>query len=250
MEALFSLAGQTALVTGGAIHVGRGIAQALSAAGAQVAVAYHDHAAEAADLVAALQHAGGTARAMPLDVGDEASVQAAFAELDRAFGRLNILVNNAGIFSLAQQADLSAAEWDRVCRINLRGPFLCVRAALARMRGGAIINIASINALHPGFGLTAHYDATKGGLAAYTRSLAAELAPRGIRVNAIAPGLVDSPELRAGAAALAAQVTERTPLRKLAQPADIGAAAVFLASPAAAHITGEILVVDGGYLLT
>ncbi len=251
MNGLFSLAGCRALVTGGAVHIGRGIVKALVRSGARVGVAYCSHGGDAAELAAKMRAEGGVAETIPLDVRDAASVRNGFEAMDRVFGGIDLLVNNAGIFSLASQAELSEQGWDEVFAVTLRGVFLCCREAARRLpEGGAIVNIASINALHPGFGQTAHYDAAKGGVAAYTRSLAAELAPQGVRVNAVAPGLTDSAELRQYAGDLARKVETRTPLQKLATPENIGAAVLFLASAAASHITGQMLVVDGGYLLT
>ncbi len=247
----FRLDNKVALVTGGAVNIGRGIALGLADAGAKVAVAYHSHQDEAKALSSEI----GWGRALPftLDASKESSVRSAMEAVVNHFGGLDILVNNAGIFSLSPQSELSVAEWDRIFQVNVRGLFLCSREAARIMRGrdgAAIINIASINGFHPGFGNTAHYDASKGAVIAYTRSLASELAPQGIRVNGIAPGLVDSPLLREHAADLASMVEERTPLKCLAEPQDIADAAVYLASPASRHVTGETIIIDGGYLLT
>jgi NAD(P)-dependent dehydrogenase (short-subunit alcohol dehydrogenase family) len=204
---------------------------------------------------------GGTAEAYRVDISKEKAVEALFEKIasDPRFGRIDILVNNSGIFSSSLQTELSAAEWQRLFDVNVKGLFLCSREAARQMQttgGGVIVNLASINALHPGFGMTAHYDATKGAVAAYTRSLAAELGPLGIRVNAVAPGLVDSAGLRASSPELADMVEERNPLRNragkssLVHAEEVADAAVFLASHMARSITGEILVVDRGYLLT
>jgi NAD(P)-dependent dehydrogenase (short-subunit alcohol dehydrogenase family) len=176
------------------------------------------------------------------------------------------MVNNSGVFSMYPQKDLEAAEWDRLFSINVRGLYLCSKAAAKHMSlndktgtggyRGSIINMASINALHPGFGFTAHYDATKGAVYSYTRSLAAELGPEGIRVNAVAPGLVDSEGLRNEAGPLAEMVEGRNPLRtadgetRLVSGSDVADAVVFLASAMASSLTGETIVVDRGYLLT
>lgn len=149
---------------------------------------------------------GDRGLALPLDVRSETSVAAAAVQITSQFGQLDILVNNPGVFSLHPQAALPAEEWDRLFQINVRGPFLAAKAAssaLADSGHGSIINIASINGFHPGFGNTAHYDASKGAVIAYTRSLANELAPQKIRVNGIAPGLVDAPWLRQDYAELA-----------------------------------------------
>ncbi len=246
----FSLEGRTALVTGGAVNIGRGIVEAFHGAGARVAVGYHSHEEDARDVASSL---GGNAHAVSIDVCSETSIEAAIAEVESRFGGLDILVNNAGIFSLLPQSELSTEEWDKIFKVNTRGVFLGAKAGAAAMRkrgGGAIVNIASINGFHPGFGNTAHYDASKGAVVAYTRSLAAELAPDKIRVNGVAPGLVDSEGLREFFPDLATMVEERTPSKTLTTAKDVAQTVVFLASPAAQQMTGETLVVDGGYLLT
>lgn len=246
------LKGKIAVVTGGGVNIGRGISLALAGAGAFVYIVYNSSRRGAEETAAGILASGGEAEAVRADVSDEASVRALFSMIVQQRGRgADILVNNSGILSLSPQSALDAAEWDRVFAVNVRGLFLCCREAARAMRpGSAIVNIASINALHPGFGGSAHYDATKGAVAAYTRSLAAELGSAGIRVNAVAPGLVDSEGLRRNAPDLAETVIGRTPLGRLSTADDIGAAALFLASPAAGNITGEMLVVDGGYLLS
>jgi len=246
----FSLKDRTALVTGGAVNIGRGIVEVLIEAGAQVGIGYHSHGEDARALAESL---GEMAHAVAIDVCSEDSITTAIADVEARFGGLDILVNNAGIFSLLPQSDLSAEEWDRIFQVNSRGVFLSSKIGASAMRkrgGGAIVNIASINGFHPGFGNTAHYDASKGAVVAYTRSLAAELAPDGIRVNGIAPGLVDSPGLREFFPDLATMVEERTPSKKLTTAKDVAQTVVFLASSAAQQVTGETLVVDGGYLLT
>lgn len=246
----FSLKGTTALVTGGAVNIGRGLVEGLAAAGAQVAIGYHSHRTEAEALADQL---GNSTRAFPLDVASPESVTQALEAIANHFGDLDVLINNSGIFSLFPQSELSEDEWDRIFRVNMRGLFLTSKAAVPLMEkrgGGSIINIASINGFHPGFGNTAHYDASKGAVIAYTRSLAAELAPKKIRVNGIAPGLVDAPDLREHFADLATMVETRTPLGKLTQRDEIAQLAVFLASGASRQITGETIVIDGGYLLT
>jgi NAD(P)-dependent dehydrogenase (short-subunit alcohol dehydrogenase family) len=252
LSQLFSLEGKVALVTGGAVNIGRGISGALAAAGARVYVGFHGSVTEAADTVEEIRASGGSAESLQCDVSDPASVNRLFNTLSRREPRgIDILVNNSGILSLSPQKELYPAEWDRIFAVNVRGVFLCCREAARRMqRGSAVVNIASINALHPGFGGTAHYDASKGAVAAYTRSLAAELGPSGIRVNAVAPGLVENRKLLENAGALAQEISAKTPTRRLSKAEDIGAGVLFLASPAAGNITGEILVIDGGYLLS
>ena len=248
------LTSQVAIVTGGGRGIGRAIARTLGAAGASVAVVYHTSWQGTEAIVAEIEDGGGQAMAIQADVRRADQVEAMVAAVVERFGRVNVLVNNSGIFTLGLQAELSEADWDAVFDTNLKGLWLCTKAVANQMisqgNGGCVVNLASINGVHPGFGGTAHYDASKGGVIAYTRSLAAELAPHGIRVNAVGPGLTDSPELRQQAPELVAMVEARTPLQRLGQPEDIARVVLFLVSPLAGWVTGQTVFVDGGYLLT
>jgi 2-dehydro-3-deoxy-D-gluconate 5-dehydrogenase len=173
---------------------------------------------------------------------------------------LDIWVNNAGIYPPHPVLEMSEAEWDRVLDVNLRGTFLCSQAAARRMlaqaTGGVILNIASIDAVHPSMVGLAHYDASKGGMLSFTRNLALELAPHNIRVLAIAPGGITTEGTRAGLGAgvdseqVLKSFEARIPLRRMGVPDDIGRLALFLASDAAAYITGTMVFVDCGVLLT
>jgi len=251
---LFLLGGKVALVSGGAVGIGRAISLRLAEAGAKLAVIYNAHYREAISLGGEFESMNVEHLLLKANLQDEGNIIDAVENTIDHFGKIDILVNNAGIFSLASQTELNSSEWDNVFDVNIKGMFLLTREVLKTMTakndGSAIINIASINALHPGFGNTAHYDASKGAVVAYTRSLAAELAKRGIRVNAVAPGLVDSENLRTVAAELAEMVQARTPLNKLTSAQDVANTVLFLASKASAQITGDVIVVDGGYLLT
>lgn len=251
---LFSLKNKVVVVTGGAVNIGRAIVLRLVSAGARPAIVYHAHQKEAEKLSRELDAAKVDHLLAKADLTKEKEIVNVVRKTVEHFGRIDVLVNNAGIFGLSLQSELNAEDWERVFDLNAKGLFLMTREVLKTMKNnhirGNIINIASINGLHPGFGLTAHYDASKGAVIAYTKSLAAETAENGIRVNAVAPGLVDSELLRKEAPELAATVEKRTPLQKLAAPEDVANAVLFLTSEAAAHITGETLVVDGGYLLT
>jgi 2-deoxy-D-gluconate 3-dehydrogenase len=260
---LFDLTDQAALVTGGAKGIGQGIALRLAEAGATVMMADVDlDAAEQTALM--IRRQDGKAAVVRADTSQVADAQAAVDATVQTFGRLDILVNNAGVFPFTSALEMTEAQWERVLDINLKGAFFFAQAAARRMiagkRGGVIINIASIDAFHP-TGFLAHYDASKGGMRMLTKSLAVELAPQGIRVNAIAPGGITTPGAAAGtAAALQAahvnseQLTEqflaRIPLKRMGEPDDIATVALFLASQASAYMTGDCLIVDGGYLLS
>ena len=249
----FRLDGKSALVTGGARGIGRAVSLGLAEAGARVAVADLDLAA-AAETASAIRDAGGEALALALDVADESSVEAGFAQAAAEHAGLDILINNAGTAIRRPSVELSRQDWDKVIAVNMTGVFLCARAAAKLMLqsgGGSIVNMASIMGLSGG-GLYPNisYQASKGAVVNMTRSLALEWAVAGIRVNAVAPtwvrtdfikGLLEKPEL-------VARIEQMTPLRRLAEPADIVGAVLFLASPASSMVTGHTLPVDGGIL--
>lgn len=253
ISSIFSLTNKTAIITGGAINIGRAITIRLAEAGAKVAVIYHNSVEPAAALREELENSRAEYLFLKADITRESKVKSAFRQIGEHFGGVDVLVNNAGNFGLSLQEDLDEESWQQVFDLNAKGLFLCTREAIKMMKlsgSGNIVNMASINALHPGFGKTAHYDASKGAVIAYTKSVAAEVAGYHIRVNAVAPGLVDSEGLRKSAPELAETVGQRTPLKKIATHEDIANAALFLTCEASSHITGEVLVVDGGYLLT
>jgi NAD(P)-dependent dehydrogenase (short-subunit alcohol dehydrogenase family) len=230
-----TLAGEVAVVTGAAHGIGAAIADALEAAGARVA---------RTDL---------TGTDLELDVTDPGSVDRALAEAAGRFGELSILVNNAGINRIGPSESLPEERWQEVVDVNLTGTFRCSRAAGTRMLAagrGSIVNVASISAF-VGMPGRAAYCATKAAIVALTRVLAVEWAARGVRVNAVAPGYVGTPMIeQAIAEGLLAgdELAGRTPLGRVAAPAEIADAVVYLASPAARYVTGQTLVVDGGYL--
>jgi NAD(P)-dependent dehydrogenase (short-subunit alcohol dehydrogenase family) len=247
------LDGRVAIVTGGARGIGRETAETLAEVGAHVVLADLDmQAVESA--AAEIRASGRHATATVANVADEASVNAMVqATLERE-GRLDILVNNAGIAIRRPAVDLALDDWDKVLSVNLTGSFLCARAAARPMiaaGSGAIVNVASIMGLSGG-GLypNVSYQATKGAIVNMTRALAVEWAAHAIRVNAVAPTYVRTdligPILKDPE--LVARIEAMTPLKKLAEPADIAAAIAFLVSPAAAMITGHTLAVDGGFL--
>lgn len=254
IKELLLLKGKTALITGAAVNIGRATVLRLAQAGANVAIIYHKSAKEISNLSHEINGLGADYITLQANITNETEVKNVLNTIHEHFGSINVLVNNAGVFGLSMQEDLPSDEWDKVFDLNAKGLFMVTREVIKTMKqnafGGAIVNMASINGLHPGFGQTAHYDASKGAVIAYTKSLAAELAQYNIRVNAVAPGLVDSESLRTYAADLAQMVEKRTPLLKLATHEDIANAVLFLACEISSHVTGEVIVVDGGYLLT
>lgn len=256
---LLDLQGKVAIVTGGAQGIGRGIVETLGMAGAHVVIADVNQA-EAETLAAALHKQGRTALAVATNVADEASVQALLKRVISECQRIDILVNNAGIFPMTNLRELGAETWDRTLGVNLRGTYLCTRHAAEHMisagAGGRIVNISTINTAKTYVGM-AHYDASKGGLNAFTKASALEYAPFGITVNAVAPGGVKTPgslavrtQLGQGSTEAAdAAFAQQIPLGRWAEPEDIGRAVWFLASRAADYITGQVIYVDGGLML-
>ncbi len=236
------LAGKTALVTGAAKRIGKGIALALAAAGADIAITYRGSAGEAASTVAELQALGVRAQAFACDVGQEASVQAAVAGVLQEFGALDLLVNNAGAFETAPLEKITVEQWDAMFSTNTRGPFLVAKAAHAALKasGGRILNIGSLGGVHP-WATHAHYCTSKAALHMLSTTMAKAWAPE-ISVNCIAPGMIVQSE-EVGAAYQ--QFADKTPMKRNGTVADVAAAALFFAT-APHFITGQLLAVDGG----
>jgi len=241
-----TMEGRVALVTGASRGIGRAVALALAARGATVvAAARGDHAAAVANDIS---QQGGRAEAVTLDVTDETAVAAVVAGVVTRLGRLDVLVNNAGITRDQLMLRMKREDWDAVLATNLTGAFTCSQAALKPMlkqRSGRIVNITSVVGQAGNAG-QANYAASKAGLIGFTKALALEVASRNITVNAVAPGLIDTDMTRAVSAGAQQDWTTRIPLKRLGTPEDVAGAVVFLASDEAAYITGHVLAVNGG----
>lgn len=254
---IMSLKGKTAIVTGGAMGIGEGIASRLAEAGANLVIADLDDVA-ATSTTQSYSELGWKAKAVHVDVADEASVAAMVAAAVEAFGGVDILVNNAGIYPAKSLMQMTLEDFEQVIHVNLRSVFLCTKAVSAQMitqgHGGRIINVTSIDALHPSMVGLAHYDASKHGVWGFTKNTALELAEHKIWVNAIAPGGISTPGVvKLQGSAVSEEVIkafeEKIPMHRFGEPDDIGKVALFLASEMSSYMTGAQIVVDGGVLL-
>lgn len=251
---MFRLNGKVALITGASSGIGRAAAIALAQQETKVTVVARrlDRLTQLAGEIKAL---GGEALPLQMDVTSKSQIDDAVLKTVQHFGRLDILVNNAGIAEFAPFLEMTEEQWDKTLDTNLKGYFLVAQAAAREMiknKWGRIINIASVamGGVGVGFPSIAHYCASKGGIVAFTEALADELAPQGILVNAIAPGLIET-EMTQGITGNPQQLTgilSRVPLKRAGKPEEIASAIVFLASEEASYTTGATLVVDGGWL--
>ncbi len=260
--ALIDLRGKTAIVTG-AVGIGYGIAYRLAEAGANVVIASRDES-ELKDSVSKLSAKGWKASGVRADVSNENDVKNMVNAAVSDYGSIDILVNNAGIYPSIPVMQMSLADFDKVLSVNLKSVFLCTKYSVEQMikqgKGGKIINITSIDALHPSSIGLAHYDASKHGVWGFTKNVALELSPYKIWVNAIAPGGIMTPGVQKTQAGMAVpsgvdmqkileSFLEKIPMKRLGNPDDIGKVALFLASDMSSYMTGTQIIVDGGVLL-
>ncbi len=244
-----SLQGKTAVVTGGGKGIGRACSVQLARDGAAVSVWDLDGDG-AAETVSLIQAEGNKAMACVVDAASKAAITEAAARTRAEFGPVTVLVNNAGVTGMTDFREITEEMWDRMIAINLKGPFLCTQAFIQEMLDagwGRIVNISSSSA-QGGASRMAHYVASKGGVIGFTKALASEFAAKGVTVNTIPPGFVDTPMLR-GTSIDVDAVAAVSPMKHAGKPEDIAAACSYLCSPAAGYVTGHTLSVNGGRYL-
>lgn len=242
------LEGKVALVTGASRGLGKSIAFKLSGMGAKVALNYLSRKDEADSVMASITRQGGEAMLAPADVRDSSSVKDMVRQITDKWGKIDILVNNAGITADGLLLRMSEEAWDNVINTNLRGAYLCTKAALRSMTSqgwGRIINIASIAGLTGNVGQS-NYAASKGGLIAFTKSLARELGPRNITVNAVAPGFITTAMTDQLPVELKESILSRVALGRFGTPEDVAGLVAFLVSRQSDYITGQVINIDGG----
>lgn len=243
--------GKTCLVTGGSRGIGRAVGIALAAAGADVALVYHKDGDAAEETCGEIRKAGTRARAFKANVADEEQVNVLAERLRKDVGPVSIIVNCAGITRDKSFTKMEPSQWRDVIEVNLHGPFHVTRAfvpCLLEQGWGRIINISSVVGQTGNFG-QANYAASKGGLVAFTMTLARELARKNITANVVSPGFIETDMTRDLPHAVTEQVKAMTPIGRLGKPQEVAAAVVFLASPAASYITGQVIGVNGGMLM-
>lgn len=242
------LKGKIALVTGGGRGMGRAISLALAQEGAKVCVNYFHSKDAAEEVVKRIKENGGEAISYRADVSKLEEVNGMVEEVNKRFGRIDILINNAGLNIDKYLMIMNEEEWDKVIDVNLKGAFNCSKAVSRIMigqRSGNIVNISSVSAISGTAGQT-NYSAAKGGMISFTKSLARELAPFGIRVNALAPGLIETEMVKKMPKEMLDQVLEMTPLKRVGTPEEVARVVTFLVSDEAGYITGQVIRIDGG----
>ena len=245
-----SLIGKVALITGGAQGIGRIISEELASQGAHVILA--DINLEGAEKTAiGIKSSGGQASAVRIDVASATDVRGVFDSILKEYKPVDIVVNNAGITRDGLLVRMKEVDWDLVLNINLKGSFLCSQQAAKQMmkqKSGSIINIASIVGMMGNFGQS-NYSASKSGLIGFTKTLAREVAPRGIRANAVAPGFIDTEMTKVLEESVRSKLIDQIPLARLGQPEDVANCVSFLVSENASYITGQVINVNGGMLM-
>ena len=242
------LEGKIALVTGGGRGIGKAISLALAREGVKVCVNYFHSKDAAEEAVKRIKEKGGEAISHKADVSKLEEVNGMVEELNKKFGRIDILINNAGLNIDKYLMIMNEEEWDKVIDVNLKGTFNCSKAVSRVMIGqksGNIVNISSVSAISGTAGQT-NYSAAKGGMISFTKSLARELAPFGIRVNVLAPGLIDTEMIKKMPKEMLDQVLEITPLKRVGTPEEVAKVVIFLVSEEADYITGQVIRIDGG----
>ena len=245
------LDGKVALVTGGSRGIGRAIALRLAEEGAKVAISYAGNVKAAEEVKAAIEEKGGKAILVQADVSDSEAAEGMVASVVEAFGTVDILVNNAGITRDAIFARMKEEDFNAVINTNLKGVFHCTKAVtklMMKQRSGRIVNMASVVGVTGNAG-QANYSAAKAGVIGFTKSVARELAGRGITVNSVAPGFIETDMTAVLSDKVKEAMTEEIPLKRAGKPEDVANAVLFLASDNAAYITGQVLHVDGGMVM-
>jgi len=247
-----SLSGQVALVTGASRGIGRAIAQVLAQQGAFAIINYRGNQAAAAECLAAIEAAGGQGRILPFDVSDEAQVDAAVKEIVDQQGKIDILVNNAGVTADGLLMRMKASDWNDVVGINLKGTVLCTKAAsrtMIRQQYGRIVNLSSVVGQMGNAGQSL-YAATKAGIVGFTKSIARELASRGVTVNAVAPGFIETEMTGRLSEKVREEYLKSIPVGRFGTCQEVADAVAFLASPGTGYITGEVLSINGGLYMS